>query len=79
MLDFNLSKEIELKAKEYQFDCVGFCSSKFIDKNIESYLRNYVNEGRHGSMSWISESIEKRINPINLWGDAKIINVELKA
>ncbi len=71
MLDSNLIKEIELKAKEYQFDCIGLCSSKFIDKNIEGYLRNFVNEGRHGSMNWMSQSIEKRINPINLWGDAK--------
>ncbi|MBR49549.1 MAG: tRNA epoxyqueuosine(34) reductase QueG [Chloroflexi bacterium] len=71
MLGSNLIKEIELKAKAYQFDCIGLCSSKFIDKNIEGYLRNFVSEGRHGSMNWMSQSIEKRINPINLWGDAK--------
>ena len=71
MLDYNFSKKIESKAKEYQFECVGFCSSKFVDKNIESYLRNFVNEGRHGSMNWISQSIEKRMNPIKLWSDAK--------
>ena len=71
MSDYNLSKAIELKAKEYQFDCVGLCSSKFLDKNIEGYLKKFVKEGRHGSMNWMSQSLEKRINPINLWGDAK--------
>ncbi len=71
MIKYKLSKEIELKAKEYQFDCVGFCSSKFIDKNIESYLHNYISDGRHATMSWLFESLQKRVNPVNLWSAAK--------
>lgn len=71
MVRSNLVREIESKAHELNFECVGFCSSEFLDKNIENYLKQFVLEGRHGTMDWIADTIERRVNPINLWADAK--------
>ncbi len=67
----NLGSEIESKAHELNFECIGFCSSELLDKNIENYLKQFVLEGRHGTMDWIADTLERRVNPINLWSSAK--------
>jgi epoxyqueuosine reductase len=36
-------------------------------------LANYINEGRHGSMAWMEETIERRSSPRALWSDANSI------
>ena len=79
MIRNNLGSEIESKAHELNFECLGFCSSQLLDKNIENYLKQFVLEGRHGTMDWIADTIERRVNPINLWADANIKYVEQSA
>ena len=71
MIRNNLGSEIESKAHELNFECIGFCSSELLDKNIENYLKQFVLEGRHGTMDWIADTLERRVNPINLWSSAK--------
>jgi len=34
-------------------------------------LRAFVGEGRHGSMTWMEETLERRVHPTAMWADAK--------
>ena len=34
-------------------------------------LREFVGEGRHGTMDWMAETLERRVHPTNMWPDAK--------
>ena len=67
----NFSKEIEVKARELNFDIVGFSSSEFLDKSIKKKLQRFVSEGRHGNMEWLENSIDRRSSPKKLWRSAK--------
>jgi len=67
----NFIKEIEVKAMDLNFDIVGFCSSEFSSKLIKKNLEKFVSEGRHGTMEWIENSIDKRSSPKKLWQSSK--------
>ncbi len=34
-------------------------------------LRTFVGEGRHGTMAWMEETLERRVRPTAMWPDAK--------
>lgn len=34
-------------------------------------LRDFVGEGRHGTMAWMEETLERRVHPTAMWPDAK--------
>jgi len=34
-------------------------------------LRQFVGEGRHGTMSWMEETLERRVHPTAMWPEAK--------
>ena len=34
-------------------------------------LRAFVGEGRHGTMAWMEETLERRVHPTAMWPDAK--------
>lgn len=34
-------------------------------------LRSFVGEGRHGTMAWMEETLERRVHPTAMWPDAK--------
>jgi len=34
-------------------------------------LRTFVGEGRHGSMAWMEDTLERRVHPTAMWPDAK--------
>ncbi len=34
-------------------------------------LRTFVGEGRHGTMAWMEETLERRVQPTAMWPDAK--------
>ena len=34
-------------------------------------LREFVGEGRHGTMDWMAETLERRVHPTNMWPEAK--------
>ncbi|MFP4519999.1 MAG: tRNA epoxyqueuosine(34) reductase QueG [Oceanicaulis sp.] len=37
----------------------------------EERLRTFVGEGRHGTMSWMAETLERRVRPTAMWPEAK--------
>lgn len=34
-------------------------------------LRHFVGEGRHGSMAWMEETLERRVHPTSMWSEAR--------
>ena len=34
-------------------------------------LREFVGEGRHGTMDWMADTLERRVHPTNMWPEAK--------
>ena len=34
-------------------------------------LKHFVGEGRHGTMAWMEETLERRVHPTAMWPDAK--------
>lgn len=37
----------------------------------EDRLRSFVGEGRHGTMAWMEETLERRVRPTSMWPEAK--------
>ncbi|MGJ3231723.1 MAG: tRNA epoxyqueuosine(34) reductase QueG [Oceanicaulis sp.] len=37
----------------------------------EDSLRTFVSEGRHGTMDWMEETLERRVRPAAMWPEAK--------
>ncbi len=37
----------------------------------EDRLRTFVGEGRHGTMAWMEETLERRVRPTAMWPEAK--------
>ena len=37
----------------------------------EARLRAFVAEGRHGTMGWMEETLERRVHPRGMWADAR--------
>ncbi len=34
-------------------------------------LKHFIGEGRHGTMAWMAETLERRVHPTAMWPDAK--------
>ncbi|MEM1377660.1 MAG: tRNA epoxyqueuosine(34) reductase QueG [Pseudomonadota bacterium] len=58
----------DLKAEG--FDAVAITAASSSAERI-ARLRTYVERGRHGSMSWMAETLERRSDPRILWNDAR--------
>ncbi|MEL6437485.1 MAG: tRNA epoxyqueuosine(34) reductase QueG [Pseudomonadota bacterium] len=54
------------------FDAVGFASAADDDDRPQR-LKAFIEAGRHGSMAWMAETLERRANPRALWRDANTI------
>jgi epoxyqueuosine reductase len=39
--------------------------------DAEDRLRTFVGEGRHGTMAWMEETLERRVRPTAMWAEAK--------
>ncbi len=66
----NLLEQIKGKALELDFDAIGFCEPDFPDE-VTKHLYEFVDNGRHGSMNWIAETVDRRSNPKNMWQSAQ--------
>src|SRR6056300_3782 len=66
----SLLESIKYRAYKLGFDDIGFCEAS-ISNEISKHLKEFVSKGRHGSMSWISDTLERRLHPKNMWEDAK--------
>lgn len=63
---------IEAKASALGFDAVGFARP---DPGLEAkdHLRQYLAEGRHGSMGWMQDRADWRADPLQMMPTAKSI------
>ena len=66
----SLIESIKSRAYKLEFDDIGFCEAK-IPKELSKHLKEFVSEGRHGSMNWLSDTLERRLQPQNMWKEAK--------
>ena len=41
------------------------------DETAGQRLKTYVDQGHHGSMAWMAETLKRRSHPQNMWPDAK--------
>jgi len=70
----SIKKQIREKALEIGFDVVGFAPAT-LDISHGKHLAQYVNEGRHGTMSWMETRQSERSSPDQLWPHAKSVIV----
>ncbi len=69
-----MKQAIREKAYETGFDAVGFCAAETPD-SVKRDLKAYINDGRHGEMAWMADTLERRADPRTLWPDAKSVVV----
>jgi len=67
-LRFFLIKE----ARSLGFDLVGITTPASVHQ-AGKRLEEAISLGFHGSMLWMEETLERRKNPSNLWGDVRSI------
>ncbi len=65
---------IRAKAMDIGFDCVGISSADG-DPLQEQALRSFLKQGRHGDMSWMAGTANRRVSPKALWSDVRSIVV----
>ncbi|WP_336056167.1 tRNA epoxyqueuosine(34) reductase QueG [Nitratireductor sp. CH_MIT9313-5] len=63
---------VEEKARAAGFDVVAFTTPDAAPHTPER-LREFIQEGRHGTMEWMAETEERRARPRNLWQDVRSI------
>lgn len=67
-----LREDIRQRAREVGFDAVGFSNTVSDPQNAVA-LSAFVEQGRHGGMNWMAETMERRAAPQTLWPEAKSI------
>ena len=67
-----LTAEIKQQAYAQGFDLVGVAKAGFLEQEARD-LEQYLKEGRHGTMSWMENHFEKRVDPRLLVEGAKSI------
>ena len=67
-----MRRTLERDAQAHGFCVVGITSAKAADDQ-RTKLRNFLDQGFHGSMSWLEETFERRTNPNELWPEAKSV------
>jgi len=67
-----LTSEIRSKAVELGFDACGFAKVEFLD-NEARRLEAWLKENRHGTMSWMENHFDKRVDPAKLVHGAKSV------
>jgi epoxyqueuosine reductase len=65
---------IRERAMQIGFDAIGFCQADLASEARER-MRDFVQAGYHGDMSWLATRIEQRSHPKSLWPDAESVIV----
>ncbi len=65
-----VEERIKARARAEGFDAVGITSAR-LDESSGRDLRAYVAAGSHGTMSWMEETLQRRIAPCAMWADAR--------
>ncbi|MBZ0215732.1 MAG: DUF1730 domain-containing protein, partial [Fimbriimonadaceae bacterium] len=68
----DLKSHIREQALEAGFDVIAFTAPDAIAKS-EPRLMTYLAEGRHGSMTWMTDHTDRRANPSALWPDVRSV------
>ena len=64
--------EIKQRALSIGFDTVGIAAAK-PNQNQRRFLDEFLQKGRHGSMSWMENRADERADPQRLWSDAQSV------
>ncbi|CAI9120010.1 tRNA epoxyqueuosine(34) reductase QueG [Brytella acorum] len=59
-------------ARHLGFDAVGFCRAELSDDD-KARLREFVDQGWHGTMGWMKERLDQRSDPQALWPDVRSV------
>jgi len=70
----NLTASIKKKILELGFDICGIANSRSMDE-YGPYLEKWVAAGMHDKMGYLSRDIGNRLNPVNLFPEAKSLIV----
>ena len=61
---------LEKTASLYEFDEVRISDAN-LSQVTQSHLRDFLNNGYHGEMEWLEQTIERRLSPKKMWQEAK--------
>ncbi|UUR07131.1 tRNA epoxyqueuosine(34) reductase QueG [Sphingomonas glaciei] len=68
----SLKERIRAEAERLGFVSCGFARADAVPEAAER-LREWLAEGRHGSMGWMEERAGQRVSPQGLWPEAKSV------
>ena len=71
-MNAQLKQDLVAKAIEFGFTAARICAPTDIPE-APARLARYVEEGRHGTMSWMADRMAWRGSPADLWPDAKSV------
>ena len=61
---------LEKIAKQYEFDTVRITDSNLAE-DTKTNLRHFIEQGYHGEMKWLADSLERRLSPEKIWKNVK--------
>lgn len=67
-----VKESIRTKAREIGFDAVGFAAAEGDPEDARN-LDAYLKDGRHGDMTWMETTADRRADPRALWPEARSI------
>jgi epoxyqueuosine reductase len=67
-----ISEHVKKAATDEGFDLVGIAEAKLLDQE-SIRLKEWLNRGYHGTMSWMERSFEKRIDPRKVLDGARSV------
>ncbi|MFM2375766.1 MAG: tRNA epoxyqueuosine(34) reductase QueG [Bacteroidota bacterium] len=72
-----LTQEIKHQLRQQGFDLVGISKADFLEKEARD-LEQWLKEGRHGTMRWMEDNFDKRVDPrLLVEGARSVISVLL--
>ena len=66
-----LRARIEAEARSAGFDAIGVARVTDVPAETATRLAEFVAAGRHGDMTWVAETAERRGHPAKLWPEAR--------
>ena len=72
MTTLSNSNKIKQKALELGFSFCGIAKAEFLEQEAPR-LENWLNQNKHGAMSYMENYFDKRLNPTKLVDDAKSV------
>jgi len=67
-----IEARIEEKARALGFDAIGFCRAE-LGPETRTRLREFVERGHHGTMSWLETRQDQRSHPQALWPEVRSV------